>query len=354
MMPNGTILSTGGGVPGPVTNFNGEIFYPPYLFVSNGGQAQLADRPRMISITARRFAWGSNFQIEMADTRTISKVAIMGLSSTTHSFDMGQRYIPASYSQNGAMLTITAPANGNIAPPGYYQVVAVDSLGVPSRGFIISLGPTLPAPDLIAHYPFDQTSGTNAPDASGNGKNGTLIGGATWVAGRVGSNAVRLSGANQYVDLPNALVQGCTDFTFAGWVNLAANPNWGRVFDFGNGTPTNMFLTTRAGGATLRFAIKNNGGAEQQISYATSLPLNQWRHVAVTLSGNTGRLYLSGIQVAQNTNVVLNPINLGATPNVWLGRSQYTADPYLNGTLDDVRLSCRAYSADEIAALAAM
>jgi hypothetical protein len=58
--------------------------------------------------------------------------------------------------------------------------------------------------------------------------------------------------------------------------------------------------------------------------------------------------------VAQNTNLVLNPINLGATANVWLGRSQYAADPYLNGTLDDVRMSCRAYSAEEIAALAAM
>ena len=115
-----------------------------------------------------------------------------------------------------------------------------------------------------------------------------------------------------------------------------------------------MFMTARAGGNTLRFAMKNAGGAEQQISYATMFPLNQWRHVAVVLSGNTGRLYLSGIQVAQNTNLVLNPINLGATPNVWLGRSQYTADPYLNGTLDDVRMSCRAYSAEEVAALAAM
>lgn len=72
------------------------------------------------------------------------------------------------------------------------------------------------------------------------------------------------------------------------------------------------------------------------------------------LSGNTGRLYLNGTLVAQNTNVVLNPIDLGATTNVWLGRSQYTTDPYLNGSLDDVRISCRAYSEEEVAALSAM
>jgi hypothetical protein len=163
-----------------------------------------------------------------------------------------------------------------------------------------------------------------------------------------------LSGSNQYVDLPDGLVSACTDFTWAGWVNLAANPNWGRLFDFGSGTATNMFLTTRAGGATLRFAIKLNNGAEQQISYGINLALNQWRHVAVVLSGNTGRLYLDGIQVAQNTSITLNPINLGTTTNDWLGRSQYTADPFLNGTLDDVRISCRAYGDEEIAALASM
>jgi hypothetical protein len=358
LMPNGTILSTGGGVPGgtgaPAANFNAEVFYPPYLFRSNGGQAQLADRARMVSASGRRFAYGASFQIEMADTRAISRVVIIGLSATTHSFNMGQRFIPATFSQSGTMLTIAAPASANLAPPGYYQVVALDSAGVPSRGFILSLGPALPAPTLIAQYPFDQSSGTTAPDASGHGQQGTLVGGASWTTGRVGSNAVRLSGSNQYVDLPDGLVSACTDFTWAGWVNLAANPNWGRIFDFGSGAATNMFLSTRAGGATLRFAIKLNNGAEQQISYGINLPLNQWRHLAVVLSGNSGRLYLDGIQVAQNVSVTLNPINLGTTTNDWLGRSQYAADPFLNGTLDDVRVSCRAYGDDEIAALASM
>lgn len=358
LLANGAILTAGGGVPGgpaaPAANFNAEVFYPPYLFRSDDGQAQLADRPRMLSVSGRRFSYGSSFQIELSDSRTISRVALLGLNTTTHSFDMGQRFIAATYSQSGQMLTVTAPANSAIAPPGYYQVVSVDADGVPSRGFIAELGPVLPSADLTAHFPFDQTSGTTVEDISGQDAHGSLQGGASWAAGRVGGNAVRLSGDNQYVSLPAALVQGCTDFTWAGWVSLAARSDWSRIFDFGTGTPNNMFLTPRAGGNTLRFAIRRNDGAEQRISYGIDFPLNEWRHVAVVLNGNTGRLYLSGAQVAESRNIALNPTELGATTNNWLGRSQYEVDPYLNGSLDDIRISCRAYSAEEIAALAAM
>ncbi len=352
LLANGVVLSTGGGVPGPVTNLNAEIYYPPYLFTTAGGQAQLASRPRMISASSAQFSYGGTFQIEMADSATIGRVVMIGLSSTTHSFNVGQRFIPLTFSQAGQILTLTAPANANIAPRGYYQVIALNGSAIPSRGFIMQ-SPMAPRMDPVALYPSDQPSGTTLNDTSGNGRNGTLSG-ATFTAGHIG-NAVRIAGGTQFVDLPDGLVQACTDFTFAAWVNLASNPTWNRIFDFGSSTTTNMFLTPRAGGATVRFAITTGGGgAEQRISFANDFPLNQWRHVAVVLSGNTGRLYLAGAEVASNTNLTLDPLNLGNTVNSWLGRSQYGADPRMNGMLDDVRISCRALSAQQIAALAAM
>jgi hypothetical protein len=168
--------------------------------------------------------------------------------------------------------------------------------------------------------------------------------------GKIG-NAVRLDGSGDYVNLPAGIVSGLSDFTISAWVNPSADTTWSRVFDFGTGTGTYMFLTVNAG-AGPRFAITTGGGgAEQQISASTQLPLNTWSHLAVTLSGTTGTLYINGTPVATNTGMTLHPSSLGNTNQNWIGRSQY-GDPTLNAAVDDFQIYGRALSAAEIGALA--
>ena len=169
--------------------------------------------------------------------------------------------------------------------------------------------------------------------------------------GRLG-NAVKLNGADEYVSLPTGIVSALSDFTVSAWVNPASDDTWSRVFDFGTGTAVNMFMTVNGGGAGLRFAITNNGnGAEQTLTGGGQLPLNTWSHVAVTLSGTTGTLYLNGTPVAINPNMTLKPSSLGNTNQNWIGRSQYP-DPCLNGTVDDFNIYNRALSPADVAALA--
>lgn len=61
------------------------------------------------------------------------------------------------------------------------------------------------------------------------------------VAGRFG-NALRLNGPSnaQYVNLPQEAISQLTDFSIAGWVNLASTQSWTRLFDFGQNTTVNM------------------------------------------------------------------------------------------------------------------
>src|SRR5207244_1093204 len=127
-------------------------------------------------------------------------------------------------------------------------------------------------------------------DASGNGHDAMLAGAAGFAVG-VSGNALGLTGGN--ANLPAGIVSGLNDFTISAWVRPTSLANWARIFDFGSGTTANMFLTDDAGGTNaLRFAITTSGGGAEQRLDGPSVVANAWTHVAITLSGNTGTLYV--------------------------------------------------------------
>lgn len=251
--------------------------------------------------------------------------------------------------------TVSGTISGS-APQNSYtftvQLRDYDTLSVPvTKTFTISLNGTQPPTDLVAQYLFNETSGTTAADASGNGLNAALSGGATWAAGHA-ANAVLFNGTTGYGSLPSGIVSGLNDFTIATWVKVDNTSNWTRIFDFGTGSTSNMFLTPRPGGAGLRFAITTSGsGGEQRLSTTTAFPTGVWKHVAITLNGTTGTMYVDGVSVATNTSMTLKPSNLGNTTQNYLGRSQYSGDAYLSGGIDDFRIYNRSLSGSEITAL---
>ena len=203
----------------------------------------------------------------------------------------------------------------------------------------------------VAHLKLDEASGIAAADSTANGWTGTLVNGPTWSAGKIG-NAVSLDGSNDYVSLPTGVVNGLTTCTITGWVYLNSVGNWSRIFDFGTGTTNYMFLSPKNGAnGKVRFAIRTASVAEQIIDGAAAIATAGWHHIAVTLNGATGTLYVDGAQVGQNTAMTLNPSSLGATTQNYLGKSQFSADPYLNGKVDDFHVYGTVFTAAQIATL---
>lgn len=140
--------------------------------------------------------------------------------------------------------------------------------------------------------------------------------------------------------------------TIATWVKANSLSDFTRIFDFGTGTGTYMFLTPKVG-SNMRFAITTGGNAagQEQTINVPGLPVGVWKHVTVTLTGNTGIIYVDGVEVGRNNNMTLKPSSLGQTKNNYIGKSQYP-DPYFNGLIDDFRIYSRALSAAEVATLA--
>jgi hypothetical protein len=125
LLPDGQILTSGqGGETGVTDELNYQIYSPPYLFEGA--------RPTITSVSSSMLQYGGNFTINTPDAADISSVVLIRPGATTHGFDQNQRYVPLTFSQSGGALTVQAPANGDLAPPGYYMMFLVNSKGVPS------------------------------------------------------------------------------------------------------------------------------------------------------------------------------------------------------------------------------
>ena len=87
----------------------------------------------------------------------------------------------------------------------------------------------------------------------------------------------------------------------------------------------------------------------QQMS-APALPTNVWTHVAVTIAGITGKMFVNGIPVATNAGMNINPSDVGTKYN-YLGKSRFTVDPLFSGRFDDFRFVSSALTDAQVAAI---
>lgn len=189
LLPDGRVLSAGGGICGTCDevgylNKNAEIFSPPYLFAKDGS-GSLAQRPT-VTAAPTTVTDGSQFTVSTPDAASITKVALVKLGAVTHSDNMDQRYVPLSFTAGNGTLTMTAPANINITPPGYYMLFIVNSAGVPSVAPIVNVTDIPPTVQVTgpaggSSFPFnsDITITAAASDSDGSVRKVEFFAGTT-------------------------------------------------------------------------------------------------------------------------------------------------------------------------------
>jgi len=195
--------------------------------------------------------------------------------------------------------------------------------------------------NLIAHYTFDEGSGTTAVDSVG-GNNAALINGPTYSAGKIGSHAITFDGSSSYAVTGGNLNTGST-FTVSAWFK----PNGAQVAYFrllDTDFASQFFLGGDPAGTQFNFVVRNDsfavGGA-----YSSGT----WVHVAATSDpSGGGRLYVNGSLVATGLPTNLVP---GSLP-LYFGT--YDGSPgsnLLKGDLDEVCIYSRALSALDVSTL---
>jgi Domain of unknown function (DUF1929)/Glyoxal oxidase N-terminus len=154
LLPDATVWLAGGNPQRGNYVQQMEIYQPPYLFDSTGA---LATRPSITSAPSS-VSYGNAFSVQTPDAASINRVVLVRNGTVTHAFGMDQREVELSFTSQSGSLTITAPPNGNIAPPGYYMLFLLNSSGVPSVATFLQIVPVAPQPDFsVAATPSSQT-----------------------------------------------------------------------------------------------------------------------------------------------------------------------------------------------------
>ena len=220
-------------------------------------------------------------------------------------------------------------------------------------------------PPATDHYwPFDG----NANDVQG-GEDGTIIGGAGFVAGvpgRFGDQAIDLDGSTQRVDIP--LTVG-TSLSALAAISFSAFVNFDTIGDTGSNDV--VFMIRRAAGGPHQLLVRATtdgsfgvssrpAAADTQVSVFTGpglITLGQWHHIAtiVNVTARTIRLYVDGRFISEFD--VAASWGEGSSFDGATSHAVFGADPssatihWLDGRINDARLYHRALNDAEIADL---
>lgn len=211
-------------------------------------------------------------------------------------------------------------------------------------------------PGLVAYWRLNEGMGTTAADATTNGFDGTLYG-PTWtnsdvtLVNSIGSLGMALdltAGRSNYVQVASAPNLALTNqFSFEAWIR-PRSAQCSTILSRGDGAnlaATDYIFQVGTDGTNcgvMKLALLAGG---TWTTSASTVPLNEWTHVAVTFDGFTNRFYINGVLDRQ---VAAVGVLYQSGSALLIGRQGIAGGNYFDGTLDEVRVWNTARSAAEI------
>lgn len=267
---------------------------------------------------------------------------------------------------NTAQLTL---ANAVSAYAADYRVIVSNSSGSVTSSPAATL--TIRAAANLTHrWSFNETSGTIAHDSVG-GADGTLRGsGASFANGMLvlANPSPQTTGAGSYVSLPGGLVTGLSAVTFEIWYTNSGLNNGNTLIGFGgpmdgSGNGTNFIsFFARWPSSQTGFQIQTTAG-DSGVALLGSRLQSQYIHFTLVYDpvAGTAALYNNGALYGSASGIKI-PLSTVATTVGYIGYAVWNDvvgaaipttsgnNPYLNASIDEIRIYDGALSASAIAA----
>jgi Domain of unknown function (DUF1929)/Abnormal spindle-like microcephaly-assoc'd, ASPM-SPD-2-Hydin len=312
LLTDGTVLTGGGGAPGPLVNLNAEIYYPPYLYAADGTPAP---RPTLSATDFATYDPGQTLNATVGPTDQIARLTLLRTGSSTHSNNTDQRFVELSFTQTGQTVTATLPSDPTILVPGYYMVYAINTAGVPSLSLVVSVTANAPAPANFTLAPATVAFGTVLAGTPSSAQAVTLTssGGSALTLSGVSFSGPGAAQFSQTNNCSSAVAPGSTCTINVVLTPTAAAYTWGTLQVQGagltqtvavNGTGSVPFTVAPA---TLSFGSVTSGVASAPLPLtvtntgAAPLPVS-----SITFGGKSPSLF-------SQTNTCSTPVAPGAT-----------------------------------------
>jgi hypothetical protein len=199
-----------------------------------------------------------------------------------------------------------------------------------------------------AFYHFDEVSGSEATDSSGNDLNGTLVG-VSRVVGKKG-NAVLCGAPDSRVELPAQGEFSSGQISLEAWIRFSTINNNATYQIVGGGTYGLQSYRLQVRDQKIEFLLDDNSSWQTVITANQALSANTWYYIALTFSGSEAKIYINGSQ--DNARNVSFPI-LGCYNTVYVGAKDtigFSWESEFTGEIDELRICKLVRTADQIQA----
>jgi hypothetical protein len=202
-----------------------------------------------------------------------------------------------------------------------------------------------PPEGLVAGYGFDEGTGTTVADVTANNNAGS-VSGATWATGRFGA-ALSFDGTDDQVTVPDAnSLDLTTGMTLSAYVRPRALGTAWRTVIFKERSGNLVYSLYANQNTSVPIGEITVGTSVTGVKGTTQLPLDAWRHLAVTYDGANLRLYVDAVQVGSVAKT--GPL-VTSTGALRIGANSIWGERF-NGLIDEVRIYNRALPPAEIEA----
>ncbi|HUU92771.1 MAG TPA: LamG domain-containing protein, partial [Phycisphaerae bacterium] len=324
---NNSTLAIGGGSAVTTLTADGNST------LSAGGSMAVASYSDNGTATALTLAGGAAFDLQTVSTVAGSSFRVEGSSLQGH--------------------TVAKPlgnAQTLVLAGGTYAFA--DVVGAAASG-------AAPSGNVVAHWAFDDGTGTNAQNAASPGTNdGTLenfpVDDSQWVAGLIGTGALQFDGSDDQVSIVGYQgISGTGARTIAGWIKASDTKADANIMSWGTDSPGQKWIfrvQDDNGPVDGNIRVEVNGG---YIVGETVVNDDAWHHVAVVVPDGATQvqdiqLYVDGQPEtpAALSNRAMDTVN---SVDVIIGREAWNTGRSFMGAMDNLYLYDRALTAAEIA-----